>query len=326
MRRRTVRAEGGLEITIPTMDWEQIGGDMDPGTYGGTIATGDGHTIELLKIQPVREHVGDKEAADVGFPFWTRGASFDASDLDPSDKDVKSALDSIGMELDTLEADFTPTQRALVIAEALLDYGRADEGPAGWSGDIGIPDKVKWSSGKVAGPEYLADEDEAFRDEVLGWGDIKTALEEQAERLADVSAAEAWSTAGDQMMSDLEDDGYDPKSIVVLAEFGDATAVNGDITDKTVAGVEGELESEGYEYVDKAGGRVPSEEAFAHADSVIEATAEELDLSEDEVAECARALDWWQEEIPRGTSGRTYVWAKKAGAEIAERRQPRRRR
>ena len=57
MRQRRV-AEKGLEITIPTMDWEQIGGDMDPGTYGGTIATGDGHTIELIKIQPVREYVG----------------------------------------------------------------------------------------------------------------------------------------------------------------------------------------------------------------------------------------------------------------------------
>ena len=74
MARRTVRAEGGLEIVIPTMDWEQIGGDMSPGTYGGTIATGDGQTIELIKIQPVREYVGDKEAAEVGFPFWTREA------------------------------------------------------------------------------------------------------------------------------------------------------------------------------------------------------------------------------------------------------------
>ena len=168
MARRTVRAtEGTLEIVIPTMDWEQIGGDMDPGTYGGTIATGDGHTIELIKIQPVREYVGDKEAADVGFPFWTREASFYTSDLDPNDKNVKSALDSIGMELETLEADFTPTQRALVIAEALLDYGQADEGPAGWSGDIGIPDKVKWWDGKTAGSEYLEDEDDLFVREVL---------------------------------------------------------------------------------------------------------------------------------------------------------------
>lgn len=158
-----------LEVTIPTMSWEQIGGDMDPGAHGGTIATGDGRSIELIEIQPVRSHVGDKEAAEVGFPFWTKEAYFDLDDLDPNHEDVKSALDSIGMDLETLEADFTPTQRAVVIAEALLGYGSGDEGPAGWSGDIGIPDKVKWSSGKIAGSEYIADEDESFRDEVLGW-------------------------------------------------------------------------------------------------------------------------------------------------------------
>jgi len=56
----------------------------------------------------------------------------------------------------------------MVIAEALLGWGgRGEEGPAGWSGDINIPEKVKWSSGTVAGPEYLADEDDEFRNEVL---------------------------------------------------------------------------------------------------------------------------------------------------------------
>ncbi len=156
-----------LEITIPKMGWEQIGGDMDPGTYGGTIATGDGHSLDLTKIQPVREYVGDDEARDVGFPFWTREASFDAADLDLSNEDVQSALESIGMSEETLEKDFEPTQRAVVIAEALLDYGLADEGPSGWSEDIGIPDGVKWWGGKVAGAEYLADEDDEFRNEIL---------------------------------------------------------------------------------------------------------------------------------------------------------------
>ena len=166
MRRHRV-SESDLEIKIPKMSWEQIGGDMDPGGHGGTIATGDGSAIELIEIQSVRDHVGDKEAAEVGFPFWTRVAYFDLNDLDPSNDDVQSALNSIGMELHTLENDFTPTQRALVIASALLDYGRADEGPGGWSDEIGIPDKVKWSSGKVAGAEYLADEDDTFRREIL---------------------------------------------------------------------------------------------------------------------------------------------------------------
>jgi hypothetical protein len=156
---------GSIEVVIPTMDWEQISGDM--GAYGGIIATGDGDHLELIEIQPVREHVGDSEAADVGFPFWTKEAWFDLADLDPTNDDVKSALDSIGMELETLEEDFTPEQRAIVIAEALLGWGRGDEGPAGWSADINIPEKVKWSSGKVAGAEHLADEDDAFVREVL---------------------------------------------------------------------------------------------------------------------------------------------------------------
>jgi hypothetical protein len=157
-----------VKIEIPNMPrWEQIGGDMDPGAYGGTIARSRGNAIELLKIQPVREYVGDREAAEVGFSFLTREAYFDLDDLDPNNKDVRSALNSIGMSVSTLEAEFTPTQRALVIAEALLDYGRADEGPAGWSEDI-LSEKVKWWNGKVAGPEYLADEDQAFRNDILG--------------------------------------------------------------------------------------------------------------------------------------------------------------
>jgi hypothetical protein len=166
MARRS-RTGKSFEITIPTMDWEQISGDMNPSAYGATIATADGRSIELIKIQPVREHVGDGEAFDVGFPFWTRVAYFDAADLALENDDVQSALNSVGMSEETLEADFTPTQRAVVIAEALLDYGVADEGPGGWSHEIDIPDGVKWSSGKIAGAEYLADEDEAFRNEVL---------------------------------------------------------------------------------------------------------------------------------------------------------------
>src|SRR5208282_771641 len=162
---------GTIEVVVPTMDWEQISGDMDPGTYGGTIATGDGDHLELIEIQPVREHVGDDEAADVGFPFWTKEAWFDLADLDPTNDDVKSALRSAGFsEGDQqiwFEEEATPEQRAIVIAEALLGWGRGDEGPAGWSGDINIPEKVKWSSGKVAGAEYLADGDDEFVREVL---------------------------------------------------------------------------------------------------------------------------------------------------------------
>jgi len=125
------------------MDWEQIGGDMDPGASGGTIATGDGNAIELIRIDPVRNNVGDREAADVGFPFWTKEGYFDLSDLDPSSEEVQSAMQAVGLARDALE-EMEPEHRAIAIAEALLDYGRGDPGPSGWSGDINIPEKVKW--------------------------------------------------------------------------------------------------------------------------------------------------------------------------------------
>ena len=178
-----------LDIKIPTFAWKQIGGDMSADKYGGTIAEADGDHIELLMIQPVREYVGEREAKDVGHPFWTREAWYDFDDLDPSGKnakEIKSALQSIGVkvrdgELVTDQGDIigevvgepsrkaTPEIRALVIAEALFDYGYgADEGPGGWSEDIYPHREVEWSSGgKKTMGEYLADEDAEFRREVL---------------------------------------------------------------------------------------------------------------------------------------------------------------
>jgi hypothetical protein len=308
-----------VEIEIPTMGWEQINGDVDPGAHGGTIATADGDHVELIKIQPVRDHVGDDEAKDVGFPFWTKTAWFDLGDLDPNDDDVKSAMSYVGLDRDALE-DMEPTQRALALADALLDYGRGDEGPAGWSANIGIPEQVKWSTGKVAGAEYLSDEDDAFRDDVLGYGEIRESVEGVVQRMADQSEAMAWSTPGDAMASDVEAQGFDPDTIVSIAEFGDAVAVNGDLTDETLHTVEGNLERDGYDLT-RYGGRVPSSEAEVSAEHVARAVAKELNRSEEDVEKAAESLDWWQAEIPWSASGDTSVWAKKmAGAE--ERRRP----
>lgn len=158
-----------MKISIPKMDrWEQVGGDMNPGAHGGLIARSDGDALELREIQPVRSHVGDSEAAEVGFPFWSREGWYDLDALSVDNDDVLSALDSIGMSLDTLEADFTPTQRAMVIAEAMMGYGTGvEEGPSGWAEDV-VPDDVKWwGSDERSGAEYLSDEDDEFRREVL---------------------------------------------------------------------------------------------------------------------------------------------------------------
>ena len=159
MERRIPRQD--WELRIPTHGWVQIGGDMDPGTYGGTIATANGQTIEIRKIQPVREYVGDSEALEVGFPFWTKDGYFDLADLRLDREDVQSAREYVGLTDEIME-DIKPETRAMAIAEALLDYGHGDEGPSGWAKDV-CPDRVRWNSGKVQGWRYLADEDVEFR-------------------------------------------------------------------------------------------------------------------------------------------------------------------
>ena len=71
------------------------------------------------------------------------------------------------------------------------------------------------------------------------------------------------------------------------------------------------LDKNGYEYLDKSGGRVPSTEGYAYAEHVVDAVAKELDRSREQVEEAAKSVDGWQEEIPGSSSGMTYVWAKR---------------
>ncbi len=168
---------GKLEIPMPDFDWEQIDGDVNLPSYGGIIARCEDGQIDLVEIQPVREYVGDGEAKDVGFPFWTKEASFDADSLDPGNDEVRKALESSDVDLDDVE----PEHRARAIAVALMRYGHAEEGDGGWAGDK-KPDeegranllgsrKVRWGYAGVERKtfaEEAGDEDDEFRREVLG--------------------------------------------------------------------------------------------------------------------------------------------------------------
>ncbi len=146
---------------IPKMDPTQIGGDCDPATHGAIIARADGLTIDLTEIQPVRACVGDREAQDVGFPFWTRTATYWADDLDTDNADVKAALESSGIDL----SDVRPELLTVTIAQACLSYGLGvDEGPAGWAKDILPRERVQWwTSIRPNGWRFLACEDVEFR-------------------------------------------------------------------------------------------------------------------------------------------------------------------
>lgn len=161
--------------------WQQTGGDVNPGAYGAILTRvgEDSQTIEIREIQPVRAYVGDSEAFEVGFPFWTREAHFDFADLNGSHPEDASALGYVGLvRLPDgsvhCPGDWGPmgvgTSR-MATAEAYLAYGlMTDEGPCGWSYDV-VPGTVRWMLGDVAGPEYLADEDAEFRREcTLGAG------------------------------------------------------------------------------------------------------------------------------------------------------------
>jgi hypothetical protein len=155
-----------MEIRIETFGWRQISGDMNPGAHGGLIATGNGQAIELIQIQPTMEYIGEGEALDLGFPFWSKEAYFDISDLDPDGpnaKEVASAMSTVGLSREDLEVS-TPAVRALMLAEALVAYGRGDEGPAGYAKDI-IGDRrvLWWGSKRPTGWRYLEDEDREFR-------------------------------------------------------------------------------------------------------------------------------------------------------------------
>jgi hypothetical protein len=235
-----------IEVRIPNdMPWKQIGGDMDPGAHGGTIATADGDHIELLEIQPVRAYVSDDEAKEVGFPFWTKEAWFDLNDLDLKNKDVRSALQSSGFDEGDqkfwFEEKATPEQRAIVIAEALLSYGSGtDEGPSGWSKDL--PDhEVEWQRGNVTKlRDYLSDEDDEFRREVLGEEDEE---EEEDEDIPEADAKDILEGLGKY----LEHEGHDAARESARIARLIASANNSDKVDKVLEEVNRLTDANGIE-------------------------------------------------------------------------------
>ena len=140
---------------------------MNPSQYGAILARTDGDTIELLEIQPVREHCSDAEAREVGFPFWSKEASYDLDDLDASKPEAQAALIYCGTDLD----EVPPESRLLVIAEALFAYGhKVEESRCGWARDVlpkGLGRVKWWGAEHPRGVSYIADEDVEFRREVL---------------------------------------------------------------------------------------------------------------------------------------------------------------
>jgi len=144
-----------MTVKIPTFEWKQITGDVDPSAHGGIIGRADGDSIEFLEIQPVRAYVGDSEALEVGYPFWSNEGYFTASDLEPGAKDVASALECSGFTSDTVDP--------ITVALALFEYGRKEPGPYGWASDVLNHRAQWWASKRPRGHRFLEDADIEFR-------------------------------------------------------------------------------------------------------------------------------------------------------------------
>ena len=302
---------------MPQPEWKEVGhiGDVNWVEHGGgpvQVDTTGVYDPEIEYVEPPAEDFEEPGAhwtiyrvsLEKGVPNWG------------SLEDVARSADQDPEELtDAFESD-EPMERAFAYVT--------------WAGHYGWHEFDSY-------PLTLTrlEVEKRYDVDLGGLSGIKDALEEEAARMADDGGAQAWSSVGDATASDVEAEGYDPESIVSIAEFGDAMAVNGDIlVDQSwerslglkpgkhpklwgevgVHKLEGCLEQNGYELA-KYGGRVPTTEEEVSAEHLVRAVAKRLKLPEEEVEKAAQTLDWWQEEIPWNTSGDTSVWAKRKSAE-----------
>ena len=117
----------------------------------------------------------------------------------------------------------------------------------------------------------------AVKEDTNGPAEVYTGVVQQT---ANADAAMAWSTPGDQDIRDVAAQyGLAPEevqaSLRIVADFGDALAVNGDPNaDPNV---------EGYTELPEFGGRIPSQEQEVDVDNAIQHTADRTNLTEEDV-------------------------------------------
>ena len=124
--------------------WYQIGGDMNPMDYSGTFARIDGDRIDVLHIDSTIDSVGEGEALDVGYPYWTKEACSDDADLRAflADKYVRSSMDL--PEEWTADMPFTRALRFGIASEAMSCGWHTDEGRAGFGVDVAPRRATYW--------------------------------------------------------------------------------------------------------------------------------------------------------------------------------------
>jgi len=144
---------------------------MSPATYGGVFAKlYQKDTIELFEMQPVRDAIGDKEADEVGFPFWKKEGSFGTDDLAEYDPAYESILSYVGLDEDGKDPqdvwkDLDPIQKAVLLLQNGYDddYGTG----GGYARDILPTDEILGMNDQDVRTDFL-EADDSFDREILG--------------------------------------------------------------------------------------------------------------------------------------------------------------
>jgi len=149
-------------------------------------------------------------------------------------------------------------------------------------------------------PQEDPDEQELRRDE------IARAIEDAVQELGDQHAAEAWSTPDDQTMLDLD---VDETGIWIRADFGDSTAVNGDLVppNKTPVPPAGFTKTH-------LGGDIPTTEEEVDTRAAVDLVVRKNEFDEDEVYAVATER-FKKPQSYVTTSGEAEIWVKKPDAQ-----------
>lgn len=229
-----LRIQRGLDpVELADTPWRQIDGDISPEVYGGWVGAVRDEQVYLTQITPVRDAVGDAEAADVGLPFWADDYTFLADDLALSNPRVLQAIERDGHLAHSEFAAWEPLGRALFMANA---GGPQDNTRPGWADEV-LPApaaKIAWhyAKGKLdafAG-DYWEQEEQEFRREVLGDHDD----DDYDEESGDVTTTdyETWFQHGslyhrgdeESLRARFEEDGFYP-SVFFVDDHGGMTQI-----------------------------------------------------------------------------------------------------
>lgn len=148
-------------------------------------------------------------------------------------------------------------------------------------GEVGVEPEEEGIEENVQSPAEGDPQEEnlppAATEDSNGPAEIYTGVVQQT---ANANAAMAWSTPGDQDIQQIAQQyGIDPDQVRanlrIIADFGDAMAVNGDPN--------GDPNTDGYAELPDFGGRIPTTEEEVDVDNAIQHTADRTNLSAEDV-------------------------------------------